>query len=510
VGYALRNALFAQVQRLSFSFHDQAQTGELMARATADVESIRGFMGRGLLQVASMFVLMAGVTLALLRMDWLLALLSLAILPALVWRGNSFRQTIGPMHMTVQNELAHEATLVQESVSGVRAVKAFGRESFEIQRFDEQNDRLFDAYVVAARTTALNAPFLDMLSNGSTVLMLAVGGVLVVEGRLTFGQLVAFYTYLLQLVGPIRRGGWLMSMATRAAASSTRIFEILDTPVTVEDAPDAVDLPPIDGLVELHDVSCAYYPDRPVLEHVSFRAEPGQTIALVGGTGSGKTSIANLIPRFYDVSAGKVTIDGFDVRKVRLRSLRGQIGVVQQETLVFSGTIRDNIAYGRPDASDEEVRAAARLARADEFIERLPENYATLIGERGMELSGGQRQRVAIARAMLTDPRVLILDEFTSNVDTETERLIRQALTELMHDRTTFVIAHRLATVRAADQVLVMERGRLVGRGKHDDLLTTCPEYAQIYAAQLREEEDAQALHDTAVPDARPVQEVAR
>jgi ATP-binding cassette subfamily B protein len=321
----------------------------------------------------------------------------------------------------------------------------------------------------------------------------------VVLGHLTFGELVAFYTYLLQLVMPIRRGGWLMTMASRAGAASERIFEVLDAPVTVADRPGAIVLPPVKGKVEFEGVSCAYYPGRPVLEAVSFAVEPGQTVALVGGTGSGKTSIANLIPRFYDVSSGRVLIDGHDVRDVQLPSLRRQIGVVMQETLLFAGTIRENIAYGRPEASHEQVRAAARAARADAFIERLSRGYESRVGERGVSLSGGQKQRVAIARAILLDPRILILDEFTSSVDLETERQIREALRELLRNRTTFVIAHRLSTVRSADQILVIERGHLIASGRHEQLLASSPDYRAICAAQL-EGDEARAVAEPAAP----------
>lgn len=489
VGYSLRKDLYAHLQRLSFSFHDQAQTGELMARATADVEAVRMFSGRGLVHAVQLVVLLVGVSLALLRMDWLLALLSAAVLPVLAWQSYRFGLRIRPMFQAVQGELAALATFVQENVAGVRVVRTFGREADQVRRFDAHNHRLFERSLQATREQATNGPRLDLLANASTLLMLWVGGVLVMSGRLTLGELVAFYTYLLQLVGPLRRGGMLLSMAARASASAERIFEVLDTPASVADRPGAIELPPLAGRVEFQDVSCAYRPGRPVLEHVSFRVEPGQVVALVGATGSGKTSIANLIPRFYDVTSGRVLVDGYDVRDVRLQSLRRQIGVVMQETLLFSGTIRENIVFGRPTATDDEVRAVARAARADEFIERLPHQYDTRLGERGVSLSGGQKQRLAIARALLMDPRILILDEFTSSVDLETERLIREALAELLRGRTTFVIAHRLATLQRADQILVMDRGRLVARGTHAELLRACPEYRALYAAQLADAE---------------------
>jgi ATP-binding cassette, subfamily B, multidrug efflux pump len=487
VSYGLRKALYSHVQSLSFSFHDQAQTGELMARATADVESLRNFTGRGLLQICNLVLLLLGVTVALLRMNWMLAALSMAVLPLLVWRTNRFSRRIRPMYRRVQDQIARVAGVIQENVSGVRVVKAFGREREEIERFDMGNQELYSDYLVAAREQAVNAPLIDFLSNASTLVLLWMTGWLVVTHALTYGDLVAFYAYLLQLVAPIRRGGWLMAMGSRAAASSERVFEILDTPVTVANKPEAIELPDITGRVEFAGVSCSYHPGRPVLEQVSFVAEPGQMVALVGATGSGKTTVANLIPRFYDVAAGAVLVDGHDVRDVRLQSLRRQIGIVMQETTLFSGTIRENIAFGRPEASQREIEDAARAARASEFIERLPLGYDTVVGERGVSLSGGQKQRVAIARALVLDPRLLILDEFTSSVDVATERLIRAALQELMLGRTSFVIAHRLSTVRVADNILVLDRGRVAASGRHEELLASSELYNEINASQLVE-----------------------
>jgi len=487
VSFQLRKALYAHLQNLSFSFHDQAQTGELMARATADVEALRNFTGRGVQQIVNLAILLIGVTVALLRVNWILALLSLGLVPALTWRTWLFSKRIRPMYRALQGQIAAVATLIQENISGVRVVKAFGREREEIERFEAANDRLHHDYLSAAKEQAINAPFLDMLSNSSTVVMLWVGGVLVMTNHITIGELVAFYTYILQLVQPIRRGGWLMAMQSRAQAACERVLEILDTPISVANKEGALQLPQVAGHVEFRNVSCAYHPGRPVIEGVTFSVEPGQMIALVGATGSGKTTVANLIPRFYDVSEGAVLVDGYDVRDVTLHSLRRQVGIVMQETMLFSGTIRENIAFGRPDASEDEIRAAARSARADEFIERLPQGYDTVVGERGVSLSGGQKQRVAIARALILNPRLLILDEFTSSVDVATERIIRAALNRLMRNRTTFVIAHRLSTVRAADMILVLERGRLVAAGRHEELLLSSPTYREINASQLAE-----------------------
>jgi ATP-binding cassette subfamily B protein len=494
--YQLRRALYAHIQQLSFSFHDQAQTGDLLTRSMSDVEQLKNFTGRGMLMIVNLLLLVIGVAVALLWMNWKLALLSLVVLPLLYWRAATFSRAMRPMFRAIQDQVAVVATLVQDNAAGARVVKAFGQEQREIARFDAANEQLYQRYFTSTRLQSFNTPLLNFIANGATVVMLWVGGVLVIGGQLTVGELVAFYAYLLQIVGPVRQGGFLMSMASRAAASAERVMEVLDTPIDVSSPPDAVELDDIRGEVEFRDVSCEYHPGRAVLEHVSFKAEPGQTIALVGATGSGKTTVANLIPRFYDVTSGRVLIDGHDVRAVELGSLRRQIGIVMQETTLFSGTIRENIAFGKADATDEDIEWAARSARADEFIARLPKGYDTRVGERGVSLSGGQKQRVAIARALLMDPRILILDEFTSAVDAATERLIRAALVELMRGRTTFVIAHRLSTVRAADVILVLQNGRLVDSGTHDELLESSEIYRQIHASQLAEPEEVVQLRD--------------
>jgi ATP-binding cassette subfamily B multidrug efflux pump len=491
--YQLRRALYSHIQQLSFSFHDQAQTGDLLTRSMSDVEQLKNFMGRGLLMICNLLLLVVGVSIALLAMNWKLALLSLVLLPLLWWRAAAFSKQMRPTFRAVQDQVAKVATVVQDQSAGARVVKAFGQEAREIQHFDDENEDLYQRYLDAAKLQSFNTPLLNFIANGATIVMLWVGGLLVIGNQLTPGELVAFYAYLLQIIGPVRQGGFLMSMASRAAASSERVLEVLDTPIAVTTPPNAVELGTVRGHVEFRDVTCEYHPGRAVLRHVSFDAEPGKTIALVGATGSGKTTVANLIPRFYDVSDGQVLIDGVDVRDLDLGSLRRQIGIVMQETTLFSGTIRENIGFGKADATEDDINWAARQARAEEFIARLPKGYDTIVGERGVALSGGQKQRVAIARALLMDPRILILDEFTSAVDAATERLIRAALNELMHGRTTFVIAHRLSTVRVADTILVLKAGRLVDSGSHEELLETSSVYREIHASQLAEPNELDA-----------------
>jgi ABC-type multidrug transport system fused ATPase/permease subunit len=488
--YALRRALYTHVQQLSFSFHDQAQTGDLLTRSMSDVEQLKNFTGRGMLMIFNLLLLIVGVAAALVAMNWKLALLSLVILPLLYWRASWFSRSMRPLFRAIQDQVGVVATLVQDNAAGARVVKAFGQEQREIEQFDRENERLYQRYYESTRLQSFNTPLLNFIANGATIVMLWVGGLLVIGNQLTIGELVAFYAYLLQIVGPVRQGGFLMSMASRAAASSERIMEVLDTPIEVSSPPDALELDSIQGEVEFQDVTCEYHPGRAVLEHVNFRIEPGHTVALVGATGSGKTTVANLIPRFYDVSDGRVLIDGIDVREVSLNALRRQIGIVMQETTLFSGTIRENIAFGKADATEDDIDWAAHSARADEFISRLPKGYDTRVGERGVSLSGGQKQRVAIARALLMDPKILILDEFTSAVDAATERLIRAALVELMRGRTTFVIAHRLSTVRSADIILVLQDGQLVDSGTHEELLDSSHVYREIHASQLAEPDE--------------------
>ncbi|MGC8839333.1 MAG: ABC transporter ATP-binding protein [Anaerolineae bacterium] len=488
VAFDLRNAIYEKLQRLSFGYYDRAQTGQLMTRATNDVELVRMFIGFGFLQFLNALVMLVATLVILFRMDWQLAAVSMLIMPLLAFAILRFAGTVRPIFMRVQQELSRLNTILQENLAGIRVVKAFVREPYELRRFEEQNLALLNENLRAIRAMAVNLPLLFFAGSLGTAIVLGFGGVQVMGGRLSLGQLVAFNTYLGLLMMPIGMLGMILGMIARAGASAERVFEILDAQSEVTEAPNARPLPPIRGEVTFDHVSFRYFGGEYVLRDVSFTAKPGQMVALVGATGSGKTTIVNLIPRFYDPTEGRVLVDGIDVREVTLESLRSQIGMVLQETTLFTGTIRENIAFGRPDATDEEIIAAARAAEAHDFIMSFPQGYDTLVGERGVTLSGGQKQRIAIARALLLDPRILILDDATSSVDVETEYQIQQALLRLMKGRTSFVIAQRMSTLRHADLILVLERGRIVAQGTHEELLHESPLYADFYYLQMVED----------------------
>jgi ATP-binding cassette subfamily B protein len=416
-------------------------------------------------------------------------------MPLLLHRAAYLGVHLRPLSQAVQNQLAVLTTRIEQNLRGARVVKVFAQEEAEIARFARENEGWFDLSVAATRLQAINAPLMDLITNISTVIIIWYGGQLVLQGRLTLGELVAFTAYLGQLAVPVRRLGQLVPNLATAAAAAARVFDILDAESEVRDAPGAIPLPPVRGRIIFDHVSFAYFGGARVLDDISFAAQPGQVIALIGTTGSGKSTVINLIPRFYDATAGRITIDGYDIRQVTRNSLRGQIAIVLQETTLFATTIRENIAFGCPNASEAEIVAAARAAQAHDFIMATAQGYDTLVGERGITLSGGQRQRIAIARALLKDPRILILDDATASVDTATEQLIQHALERLMQGRTAFVIAQRLSTLRMADLILVLEQGRIVARGTHDELLRTSGLYAEIYQQQIRGKEDAGVLY---------------
>ncbi|HMP40372.1 MAG TPA: ABC transporter ATP-binding protein [Roseiflexaceae bacterium] len=490
VAYDLRAAIHQQLLSLSFSYHDRTETGQLLSRALQDVERVRFLTGRAFLRLVEGGALLFGTMIALLQMNPLLALLALGTMPLLIHRALVFGSQFRPLSRAIQNQLAVLTTRIEQSLRGVRVVKAFAQESAEIERFDRESGHWFDLSARAARTQAINVPMLDLIANMGIIFIIWYGGLLVIDGRLTVGELVAFSTYLGQLVQPVRRLGIMVPAVAEAAAAGERIFEILDAAPEVADAPGAVTLPAISGHVVFKSVSFAYFGRHQVLRDISFEAQPGQIIALLGATGSGKSTIINLIPRFYDPTHGQIQIDGHDIRGVTINSLRDQISIVLQESTLFATSVRENIAFGRPDADEQAIIAAATTAQAHPFILELPDGYDTRVGERGVTLSGGQKQRVAIARALLKDPRILILDDATASVDTQTEHQIQLALRALMQGRTSFVIAQRLSTLRAADCILVLERGRIAARGTHAELLRTSGLYADIYARQLRPQEE--------------------
>jgi len=490
VAYDIRKAIHRKLASLSFSYHDRAETGQLLSRSVQDVERIRFLAGRASTRLFDGTVLLLGTAVVMLTMSPWLTLLSLVALPLLVQRAFAFSRRYRPLSLLIQQQLAVITTRLEQNLRGARIVKAFAQEQAEVARFEAENANWFDLSARAARLQAVNVPLLTLIASAGSVFIIWYGGLLVIRGQLTLGELVAFTMYLGQMIEPVRRVGAVVPAVAMAAAAGERIFEILDARSEVQEAPDGVRLPPIRGHVRFDGVSFAYFGRHLVLDNVSFEARPGQVIALLGTTGSGKSTIINLIPRFYDPTAGCITLDGFDIRGATLASLRDQIGIVLQETTLFAATVRENIAFGRPEAAEAEIIAAAQAAQAHEFITAMPLGYDTQVGERGITLSGGQKQRIAIARALLKDPRILILDDATSSVDTETEQLIQSALERLMRGRTSFVIAQRLSTVRAADLVLVLDKGRIVARGTHQHLLNTSGLYAEIYHRQLRPQKE--------------------
>jgi ATP-binding cassette subfamily B multidrug efflux pump len=493
VGYDLRNQLYDHIQYLPFAYHDHAQAGQLISRCIEDVRAIERFAGFGVAELIRLGLLSVGVIALLFSQQPRLAAIALLPLIPLVLMTTNFGKRVGGYFYRVDTALGELSTRVQENVSGVQVVRAFAREPYEIKRFSTVNRTLYKARIRVISEFAKIMPTSNLLVTLSTILILWFGGVMVVRGQMTVGEVVAFNGYLLLLAMPAQQLAWLVNSAGEAAAGIQRSYEILDLEPEIQSPQQAVVLPELSGRVEFDQVDFQYQDQAmPALASVDLQVQPNQVIALIGPTGSGKSSLVGLIPRFYDTSRGQVCVDGIDVRQVELASLRKQIGIVLQTSLLFSTTIAENIAYGRPDASQDEIEAAARAAQAHEFILELPDGYQTIVGEKGVTLSGGQRQRVAIARALLLNPRILILDDSTSSVDTETERLIQKALDRLMNGRTTFVIAHRLSTVRRADEILVMDQGRIIERGTHHQLLALGGLYNDIYELQLKDQGEFQ------------------
>jgi ABC-type multidrug transport system fused ATPase/permease subunit len=497
VEFDMRNELYAKLLRLSFGFYDRHQTGQLMSRATVDLQSVRFFLGYGLIFFFQHVLTIVGVTVVLFWLEWRLALVALSVTPLIVALAYRYSTVSHPVLRDVQQKMADVATVAEENIVGVHVVKAFAQERAEQRKFERRSDAVFGQSVKATRQRATYVPMLSFVPLLAQAAVLLVGGRMVVNGSITLGEFFVFNLLVVMLIWPLRMLGMWIGQAQRATASGERIFQVLDEPEEVTDKPDAGELPPGEGRIRFEDVTFEYAPGRVVLDGIDLELEPGRTVALIGHTGSGKTTLTALVPRFYDVTQGRVTIDGVDVRDVKLSSLRREIGIVSQDPFLFSATVRENIAFGVPLARDADVVRAAELAQAHEFIDELPQGYGTLVGERGITLSGGQRQRLAIARALLADPRILVLDDATASVDATMEARIRLGLREAMRARTTMIIAHRLSTIALADEIIVLDGGRIAARGTHEQLRRTSPVYREIYEHGLLEREFAARVEAT-------------
>lgn len=483
--YDIRNALYDRLQHLSFAYHDQSQTGQLMSRATVDVDAIQMFFGRGILSLAEVAILSIGISCVLISLNWQLALLTLAFMPLVGWRALTLGRHLRPIWLKVQQLMGLLGTTLEENLTGVRIVKAFSRQPQESRKFADQATRLYDEHIALASLRAFNVPLMVFLISLPVALILWYGGHQTIAGKLTIGDVTQFILYIGMLAMPIRRLAFMTQVLSRTVSSGQRVLEILDAHSEVKDKPGAADLSNPSGEVRFEDVSFSYGSSEPVLKHVSFNVQPGELVALLGGSGSGKSTVAHLIPRFYDPTEGRITIDGINIQDVTLASLRRNVGIVQQNVFLFSASIRDNLAYGALGATDEQIVAAAKAAYLHDFIQGLADGYDTWVGERGVTLSGGEKQRLAIARTLLTNPKILILDDSTSSVDAETERLIYQALGELIKGRTTFIITHRLQVMRNANLILMLKDGEVKEQGKHGDLMARDGYYKQVYQSQL-------------------------
>jgi ATP-binding cassette, subfamily B, bacterial len=494
VEFDMRNALYAKLLRLSFGFYDRHQTGQLLSRATVDLQTVRFFLGYGLVFFFQNVLTIVAATAIMFFVNWELALVATAVTPLIVVIAYRYSTVSHPVLRDVQQRMADVATVAEENIVGVHVVKSFAQEESELEKFADRSERVFARSIDANKQRAIYVPLLSFLPLIMQAGVLLVGGWMVSNGNLDIGTFFFFNVLVVMLVMPLRMLGMWVGQSQRATASGERIFEVMDEHEEIVDLPGAQAMPEGDGRVRFEQVSFEYAAGRPVLEDIDLELDPGTTVALIGHTGSGKTTLAALVPRFYDVSHGRLTIDGVDVREIKLHALRREIGIVSQDPFLFSATVKENIGFGRPEATDEEIQRAAELAQAHEFIDRLPEGYDTVIGERGITLSGGQRQRLAISRALVMEPRILILDDATASVDATTEARIRLGLREAMKGRTTIIIAHRLSTISLADELVVLDSGRIVGRGTDEELLQTNPVYRDIHEHGLLEREFAERV----------------
>ena len=485
----IRKAVFEKLQRLSMSFYDKHKTGTIMSYVTNDVSALQSAMVENVVEMITETVILVASIVMMIYLDWKLFLVTFATFPVVLFFIDSFGKRIRKSGSRIQEAAADITSVLQEVASSPRVIKSFVREGYEVDRFDKENMNNFRANMKYAQLSSTLTPTIEFVAAIGVSIILWYGGNSVINGSITAGSLVAFLTYAVNISNPIKRLSRVIGNIQRALAAAQRVFDVLDLPEDIKNAPDAKLLPKVKGDVRFNDVSFAYNENEEVLSHVSFEVKPGEMIAFVGPSGAGKSTVASLLPRFYDATNGSITIDGEDIRKVTLNSLREQVGIVPQETVLFNGSVYDNILYGRLDATREEVEAAAKAANAHEFIMQLPNGYETMLGDRGMNISGGQRQRISIARAILKNPQILILDEATSALDTESERVVQEALDRLMVGRTSFVIAHRLSTIKNADKIMVLEKGQLIEQGNHDELMAMDGLYAHLYKIQYRSKE---------------------